>query len=258
MSLNDVMKFWGKDSKATKMVTAKKTFQPYELPIVETEEGTNAFEYIASEIIRVHSDIMVDTGYILLDDLWANSTDETIKNYRDQIGLEAYPKPFCGRRVYLIKIGLKETEKTTDDGLVKEKTIHSLSSYVDKKDKSDRFRFSGYVSVFQNKELGYNNNAVDVVKKEANEKGEIVEVEVESPTQLMFTSFFMSSELFKDKILSYVKDKIDEDPEIDGVFCYAIGGYVKKGDLKDKLAPPEHPLAKDYWYSMSVDDVVLL
>lgn len=261
-NLNDLMAFWGEDSSIAKRATKTNALPKYALPAVESEEGFNIFERIGTYIVKINQKKIEEDGFIELDKEWASSDDQNIDGFRktEYDGSTLYgtfPKPFNGRKVYLAKISLESKQETTDAGVSTKKTIRGLKS-VKEQNGVKRMMFSGSVCVFHNKTLGYNPSAVHDTVKTTNEKGEIVEVPDENGYQYRYLTFFTNYDLVVDKIAEYVKGKIEAKPEINYVTCFALTGFVKRGDLKNKDDPPTKPTAQDYWYSMNLDDIFMI
>lgn len=260
-NLDDLMSFWGEDSKIAKKAIKSNALPKYDLPNVESEEGYNVFESIGTYLIKINSEKIEEQGFIDLDDEWANTKDENIKNHREFAYGEGtlfsvFPKPFCGRKAYLIRVSLESKKTTAEEGIITKKTIRRLS-VKDMGNDRKRIMFGGSICVFHNEYLGWNSNAVGNTKKGTNEKGEIVDIPDESGYQYQFATFFGDLALGDAKLFGYVNKKIEADPTINQVMCFGITGYVKK-DLKDKDNPPKNPTSMDYWYSMNLDDVFLI
>lgn len=231
--------FW-KGSKIGKKATS--VFVPYCLPQNKTKKGEIVFERVGLFLIQSNPDKIETEGFIDLDKEWSISDNKKVVPIRETLGKE-FPKPYAGRKAFLIKVTFEKNEKPTDEGLVTVKTLRKL-----KETSNGNYIFSGQVCVFHNEKLGWSDEVAEVVD------GEIETTKNEDQYNYVYLNLFTPPDLTKDKILPKIKEMLDEDPKINQVYFFGIAPYLQtkpKFDLEGNATD-------ELWYSMNLDDVFFM
>jgi len=234
--VNDPTKFW-QNSPMGKKAIARQQDPPYNMPELKAQDGQSVFAQIATYILQTHSSEF-EKGYLDLDDVWAKSKDANIEAYRGQL-FKAYPKPWCGRRAYLFKIELDNTNETTPAGIVQKRTISKLKAIQGK----DSYFFQGRVCAFKNKDL----DLPDDIPENPEAPDSKPEVEDNGGFKYMYCSVFVPTTILS-KVTTAVSETLKNDPKADvyGFFLTPRIGKKKKDD------------GVGMWYSVNADDVFFL
>lgn len=231
MSLNP-NDFWGDSVIATKSVSTFKPRIAYVLPEIEYAaemEGQTIrwdFNDILKYIIRSAKDEFMK-GYIEPDQIWQESTDPQIAQWRDwEDASTTYPKPFAGKRVYLTLVTRQQVKDENDKPLVLEDgtAVKAVSFRMtkkalarQKKARDDKKKYLGTawdwtlwtgVNVFENPALGWSAEPETTTKIDP-KTGDTIEVEVEAPKGFKYqrVTFLMGPNL-KDKVQEIVKTNL--------------------------------------------------
>jgi len=231
--------FW-KNSKIGKKATA--TFTPYELPQDKTKKGELIYERAGLFLIQSNPDKMEEDGFIDLDLALELSDNDKIIPIREKLGTK-YPKPYGGRKAFLIKIIFEKKETPSDEGIIIKKTIRKL-----KATSNGNFIFSGQVCVFHNKKLGWMDEESELVD------GEIKTKKNDDQYNYVFLNLFATPDLIKEKIIPTIAKMLDDDPKINEVYFFGIAPFLRTQPKKDLDDNPTDEL----WYSMNLDDVFFM
>jgi hypothetical protein len=143
--VNDPSQFWqnsaiGKKAKAN--IVAK---EPYKYPDLKDGNGQDVFHQIGLYMLQTHPQEF-EKGYLEMDKVWAESPDENLKAYREQLFKE-YPRPFSGRKAYLFRIEFETTKEMGSQGVKLNKTLSKLKLTKNdgKKNEGNKFFFQGRV-----------------------------------------------------------------------------------------------------------------
>jgi len=167
--------------------------------MLESENGPNLFNKIGLLICNTHRKEFVK-GWIDLDYWWQNSQDPKIIRYRNSKMLTPIKTPFCGRKVYLVRIIV---DKAKDEN--KERTGEPV--FGDLKATSRGYYLTGQINIFHNEELGWEKTKV----KEEMIDGAMEKVEVANDSNEFlynWMSFFPTSSCGKrmeEEIQPYIK-----------------------------------------------------
>lgn len=236
MSLNPD-EFWGnsviaKQSTSTYVPRVKYVLPDVVFEAIDEDGSTIQWDFydILRHIIRISPDAFLK-GYIIPDEIWAKSQDPQLAMWReweDSIG--KYPKPWCGKRVYMTMINRIQMNDENDKPLILDdgKPVMHVEFRMTKKraerekkareakkkcsETENDWTLYCRVNVLKNPEMGWSDKP-KVVQKRDPKTGDMVDTEVVEKKDGGFryqgTTFCMSSVL-KEKVQAIVKENLED------------------------------------------------